>query len=50
MMFNDSLLRQFRGNLQRMDRANSLELMLHDLEQLAAAAGAPAPGAQPATT
>jgi UDP-N-acetylglucosamine--N-acetylmuramyl-(pentapeptide) pyrophosphoryl-undecaprenol N-acetylglucosamine transferase len=50
MMFNDPLLRQFRGNLQRMDRANSLELMLHDLEQLAAAAGAPAPGAQPATT
>jgi UDP-N-acetylglucosamine--N-acetylmuramyl-(pentapeptide) pyrophosphoryl-undecaprenol N-acetylglucosamine transferase len=50
MMFNESLLRQFRGNLQRMDRANSLELMLHDLEQLAAAAGAPAPGAQPATT
>ena len=50
MTFNESLLRQFRGNLQRMDRANSLELMLHDLEQLAAAAGAPAPGAQPATT
>lgn len=50
MMFNESLLRQFRGNLQRMDRANSLELMLHDLEQLAAAAGGPAPGAQPATT
>lgn len=50
MIFNESLLRQFRGNLQRMDRANSLELMLHDLEQLAAAAGAPAPGAQPATT
>lgn len=50
MMFNDPLLRQFRGNLQRMDRANSLELMLHDLEQLAAAAGGPAPDAQPATT
>ena len=50
MMFNESLLRQFRGNLQRMDRANSLELMVHDLEQLAAAAGGPAPGAQPATT
>ncbi len=32
---NDWLLRQFRGNLQRMDRANSLELMLHDLEHLA---------------
>jgi UDP-N-acetylglucosamine--N-acetylmuramyl-(pentapeptide) pyrophosphoryl-undecaprenol N-acetylglucosamine transferase len=35
-IFNDWLLRQFRGNLQRMDRANSLELMLHDLERLAA--------------
>jgi UDP-N-acetylglucosamine--N-acetylmuramyl-(pentapeptide) pyrophosphoryl-undecaprenol N-acetylglucosamine transferase len=33
-IFNDWLLRQFRGNLQRMDRTNSLELMLHDLEVL----------------
>ena len=49
LMFNDPRLRQFRGNLQRMDRANSLELMLHDLEQLAAA-GAPAPGARPVPT
>jgi len=35
-IFNDWLLRKFRGNLRRMDRANSLDLMLRDLEQLAA--------------
>jgi UDP-N-acetylglucosamine--N-acetylmuramyl-(pentapeptide) pyrophosphoryl-undecaprenol N-acetylglucosamine transferase len=35
LIFNDWLLRQFRGNLRRMDRANSLELMLGDLEELA---------------
>ena len=35
LIFNDWLLRQFRGNLRRMDRANSLELMLADLEDLA---------------
>ena len=40
MIFNDWLLRKFRGNLRRMDRANSLELMLRDLEEIAA----PAPG------
>jgi UDP-N-acetylglucosamine--N-acetylmuramyl-(pentapeptide) pyrophosphoryl-undecaprenol N-acetylglucosamine transferase len=33
-IFNDWLLRKFRGNLQRMERANSLELMLDDLESL----------------
>ena len=33
-IFNDWLLRKFRGNLQRMERANSLELMLDDLEAL----------------
>jgi UDP-N-acetylglucosamine--N-acetylmuramyl-(pentapeptide) pyrophosphoryl-undecaprenol N-acetylglucosamine transferase len=32
MLSNDWLMRQFRSNLQRMDRANSLELMLRDLE------------------
>jgi len=32
VIFNDWLLRKFRGNLRRMDRANSLELMLRDLE------------------
>jgi UDP-N-acetylglucosamine--N-acetylmuramyl-(pentapeptide) pyrophosphoryl-undecaprenol N-acetylglucosamine transferase len=35
-IFNDWLLRKFRGNLQRMDRANSLELMLDDLDELVA--------------
>jgi UDP-N-acetylglucosamine--N-acetylmuramyl-(pentapeptide) pyrophosphoryl-undecaprenol N-acetylglucosamine transferase len=35
MIFNDWLLRQFRKNLKRMDRANSLELMVADLEQIA---------------
>ena len=35
VMFNDWLLRKFRGNLKRMDRANSLDLMLGDLEELA---------------
>jgi len=35
-IFNDWLLRKFRGNLRRMDRADSLDLMLRDLEQLAA--------------
>jgi len=33
-IFNDWLLRKFRGNLQRMDRANSLELMLDDLDEI----------------
>jgi hypothetical protein len=37
LIFNDWLLRQFRGNLRRMDRANSLELMLGDLEEWRAA-------------
>jgi UDP-N-acetylglucosamine--N-acetylmuramyl-(pentapeptide) pyrophosphoryl-undecaprenol N-acetylglucosamine transferase len=36
VIFNDGLLRKFRGNLRRMDRENSLELMLRDLEQLTA--------------
>jgi UDP-N-acetylglucosamine--N-acetylmuramyl-(pentapeptide) pyrophosphoryl-undecaprenol N-acetylglucosamine transferase len=36
-IFNDWLLRKFRGNLRRMDRANSLDLMLADLEALAQA-------------
>ncbi|QYM78081.1 UDP-N-acetylglucosamine--N-acetylmuramyl-(pentapeptide) pyrophosphoryl-undecaprenol N-acetylglucosamine transferase [Horticoccus luteus] len=35
-IFNDWLLRRFRTNLQRMDRANSLDLMLRDLEELTA--------------
>ena len=35
VIFNDWLLRKFRSNLQRMDRANSLDLMLGDLESIA---------------
>jgi UDP-N-acetylglucosamine--N-acetylmuramyl-(pentapeptide) pyrophosphoryl-undecaprenol N-acetylglucosamine transferase len=34
VIFNDWLLRKFRGNLQRMDRASALDLMLGDLEGL----------------
>jgi UDP-N-acetylglucosamine--N-acetylmuramyl-(pentapeptide) pyrophosphoryl-undecaprenol N-acetylglucosamine transferase len=35
VVFNEWLLRQFRGNLRRMDRSNSLDLMLADLEAMA---------------
>ena len=38
---NERLLRKFRANLQRMDRASSLELMLGDLETLARAPRSP---------
>jgi UDP-N-acetylglucosamine--N-acetylmuramyl-(pentapeptide) pyrophosphoryl-undecaprenol N-acetylglucosamine transferase len=34
IIFNDWLLRKFRGNLQRMDRANPLDLMLGDLAEI----------------
>lgn len=34
IVFNDWLLNKFRGNLLRMDRANSIEDMLEDLEEL----------------
>jgi hypothetical protein len=40
---NDWLLHQFRANLRRMDRSNSLDLMLTDLEAMAR----PDPGAPP---
>jgi UDP-N-acetylglucosamine--N-acetylmuramyl-(pentapeptide) pyrophosphoryl-undecaprenol N-acetylglucosamine transferase len=36
---NDWLLRKYRGNLQRMDRANALDLMLRDLETIARDSG-----------
>jgi UDP-N-acetylglucosamine--N-acetylmuramyl-(pentapeptide) pyrophosphoryl-undecaprenol N-acetylglucosamine transferase len=36
VIFNDWLLRKFRENLRRMDRANSLDLMLADLDRMAA--------------
>jgi len=39
IIFNDWLLRKFRGNLQRMDRTNSLDLMLRDLEEIVAPTG-----------
>jgi UDP-N-acetylglucosamine--N-acetylmuramyl-(pentapeptide) pyrophosphoryl-undecaprenol N-acetylglucosamine transferase len=44
VIFNDWLLRKFRANLQRMDFANSLDLILSDLEELALPAGRPSPG------
>lgn len=37
---NERLMRKWRGNLQRMDRADALELMLNDLEAIARDAGA----------
>jgi UDP-N-acetylglucosamine--N-acetylmuramyl-(pentapeptide) pyrophosphoryl-undecaprenol N-acetylglucosamine transferase len=49
VIFNDWLLRKFRGNLQRMDRANSLELMLRDLEEIVAAKTTPSIGPRLAT-
>ena len=43
-IFNDWLLRKFRGNLRRMDRASSLELILDDIEELAGSGRGSAPG------
>lgn len=34
VIFNEWRLKKFRANLKRMDRANSLELMLSDLEEI----------------
>ncbi len=34
IIFNDWLLRKFRGNLQRMDRENGLKLILRDLDEI----------------
>ena len=36
VIFNDWLLGKFRENLRRMDRASSLDLMLRDLDKMAA--------------
>jgi UDP-N-acetylglucosamine--N-acetylmuramyl-(pentapeptide) pyrophosphoryl-undecaprenol N-acetylglucosamine transferase len=47
VIFNDWLLRKFRGNLRRMDRANSLDLLLRDLEEITAPRHAPPVGAHP---
>ncbi|HWA09709.1 MAG TPA: UDP-N-acetylglucosamine--N-acetylmuramyl-(pentapeptide) pyrophosphoryl-undecaprenol N-acetylglucosamine transferase [Opitutaceae bacterium] len=46
VIFNDWLLRQFRSNLQRMDRANSLDLLLGDLEEITAPSAALPPAPQ----
>lgn len=48
VIFNDWLLRKFRGNLRRMDRTNALELMLRDLEEIVAPPGGLPPASQPA--
>ena len=47
IIFNDWLLGKFRANLQRMDRANSLDLILDDLTGLVARGPASAPSAEP---
>jgi UDP-N-acetylglucosamine--N-acetylmuramyl-(pentapeptide) pyrophosphoryl-undecaprenol N-acetylglucosamine transferase len=47
VIFNDWLLGKFRANLQRMDRANSLDVILNDLEELALPASPPRPQRQP---
>jgi UDP-N-acetylglucosamine--N-acetylmuramyl-(pentapeptide) pyrophosphoryl-undecaprenol N-acetylglucosamine transferase len=39
VIFNDWLLRKFCWNLKRMDRANPLEVMMRDLEEMAAPQG-----------
>jgi hypothetical protein len=36
LIFNDFLLDSFHRNLERMEHSNSLDLLLHDLEDLAA--------------
>jgi UDP-N-acetylglucosamine--N-acetylmuramyl-(pentapeptide) pyrophosphoryl-undecaprenol N-acetylglucosamine transferase len=52
VIFNDALLKKFRANLQRMDRANSVDIMLNDLEGIVAGRfdGGTAPSSQPAAT
>ena len=49
VIFNDWLLRKFRGNLRRMDRANSLDLMVNDLEEITRPRDAAARAGQPLT-
>ncbi|MEO5960515.1 MAG: UDP-N-acetylglucosamine--N-acetylmuramyl-(pentapeptide) pyrophosphoryl-undecaprenol N-acetylglucosamine transferase [Opitutaceae bacterium] len=46
-IFNDWLLRKFRGNLRRMDHVDALELILRDLEEIVPGAGSHARGVQP---
>ena len=47
IVFNDWLLNKFRTNLHRMSQENTIDTMVHDLEDLAA--GAP-PSRQPGPT
>lgn len=47
VIFNDELLQKFRGNLHRMGRANALELMLLDLEEITSASRVPPVAPQP---
>lgn len=42
-IFNDWLLNKFRGNLRRMAHENAIEIIVHDLEALAAGAPPPRP-------
>ncbi len=44
VIFNDALLRRFRANLERMGRADPLDLILADLEELALCPGGRAAG------
>jgi UDP-N-acetylglucosamine--N-acetylmuramyl-(pentapeptide) pyrophosphoryl-undecaprenol N-acetylglucosamine transferase len=48
VIFNDWLLRKFRGNLQRMDRTSALETMLRDLEEIVKTPDARHGGVRPA--
>jgi UDP-N-acetylglucosamine--N-acetylmuramyl-(pentapeptide) pyrophosphoryl-undecaprenol N-acetylglucosamine transferase len=47
VIFNEWLLRKLRGNLQRMDQANSLDLMLGDLETIVRDGDTHGSGARP---
>ncbi|MDR1011396.1 MAG: UDP-N-acetylglucosamine--N-acetylmuramyl-(pentapeptide) pyrophosphoryl-undecaprenol N-acetylglucosamine transferase [Opitutaceae bacterium] len=46
-IFNDWLMRKFRENLTRMDRANSLDILLDDLENIATPRAKTKPPAPP---
>lgn len=43
LIFNEWMLRQFRGNLRRMDRSNSLEVLVGDLEEISRRPNDPRP-------
>jgi UDP-N-acetylglucosamine--N-acetylmuramyl-(pentapeptide) pyrophosphoryl-undecaprenol N-acetylglucosamine transferase len=48
-IFSDGLLQKFRSNLRRMDRVQSLDLVLNDLEEIIAGPRSPVPGPQPSS-